>query len=125
MLQIIDNQWISHLQDMESMKEGIGLRGYGQQDPLREYKKEGYALFEGLMDRIREETLSTLFRIQLVRKRPPEEIQKARRRPLQMSHGGDGPRTVTIRREGKKVGRNDPCPCGSGKKYKKCCGVGK
>jgi preprotein translocase subunit SecA len=126
MLQIIDNQWISHLQDMESMKEGIGLRGYGQLDPLREYKKEGYALFEGLMDRIREETLSTLFRIQLVRKRPPEEIQRARRRPLQMSHGGDGPpRTVTIRREGKKVGRNDPCPCGSGKKYKKCCGVGK
>ncbi len=126
MLQIIDNQWISHLQDMESMKEGIGLRGYGQLDPLREYKKEGFALFEGLLDRIREETLSTLFRIQLVRKRPPEEIERPRRRPLQMSHGGDGPpRAVTIRREGIKVGRNDPCPCGSGKKYKKCCGVGK
>ncbi len=126
MLQIIDNQWISHLQDMESMKEGIGLRGYGQLDPLREYKKEGFALFEGLLDRIREETLSTLFRIQLVRKRPPEEIQRPRRRPLQMSHGGDGPpRAVTIRREGKKVGRNDLCPCGSGKKYKRCCGVGK
>jgi preprotein translocase subunit SecA len=126
MLQIIDNQWVAHLQDMEAMKEGIGLRGYAQQDPLNEYKKEGFALFEGLMDRIREETLSTLFRIQLVRKRPPEEIQRPRRRPLQMSHGGDGPpRAVTIRREGKKVGRNDPCPCGSGKKYKKCCGVGK
>ncbi len=121
MLQIIDNQWVSHLQDMESMKEGIGLRGYGQLDPLREYQKEGFALFEGLMDRIRGETLKTLFRIQMVR-RPVEEMPK-KRRNLRMSHGGDGERPATVRRKEKKIGRNAPCPCGSGKKYKKCCGA--
>ena len=124
MLQIIDNQWVAHLQDMEHMKEGIGLRGYGQLDPLREYKKEGYALFEGLMDRVREESLSTLSRIQLRRERPPEDVTTAKKkRIMHFSHGDEGERPVTVRREGKKVGRNDPCPCGSGKKYKKCCGA--
>lgn len=122
MLQIIDRQWVAHLQDMESMKEGIGLRGYGQLDPLREYKKEGYALFEGLMERIREESLVTLSRIQLLKQKPAEEMPKATRRPMQFSHGNAVEKPETIRREGKKVGRNDPCPCGSGKKYKKCCG---
>ncbi len=122
MLQIIDNHWIEHLQDMEHMKEGIGLRGYGQLDPLKEYQKEGFALFEELMERIREETVSTVFRIQLIRERPKEPLQK-KRGALQMSHGGDGGQPVTVRRKAKKVGRNDPCPCGSGKKYKKCCGA--
>jgi preprotein translocase subunit SecA len=124
MLQIIDNQWVAHLQDMEHMKEGIGLRGYGQLDPLREYKKEGFALFEGLMDRIREEALSTLSRIQILKQRPPEEVVPARKkRAMHYSHGDEGERPATVRREGKKIGRNDPCPCGSGKKYKKCCGA--
>ncbi len=124
-LQIIDNQWITHLQDMEHMKEGIGLRGYGQMDPLREYKKEGYALFEELMDRIREESLMTLSRIQLLRREPAEEeIPKKKKRAMSFSHG-DGSSPMTVKRQGKKVGRNDPCPCGSGKKYKKCCGRGK
>ncbi|MFH0845736.1 MAG: preprotein translocase subunit SecA [Pseudomonadota bacterium] len=122
LLQIIDNQWVSHLQDMEHMKEGIGLRGYGQLDPLREYQKEGYALFEGLMDRIREETLTTLSRIQIQRRRPME-IPRKESRAMHYSHGGDGERPAPVRREGKKIGRNDPCPCGSGKKYKKCCGM--
>jgi preprotein translocase subunit SecA len=122
MLQIIDKQWVAHLQDMESMKEGIGLRGYGQLDPLREYKKEGYALFEGLMERIREESLMTLSRIQLLKQKPAEEMPKTRKRTMQFSHGSAVEKPETIRREGKKVGRNDPCPCGSGKKYKKCCG---
>ncbi|UCF82199.1 MAG: preprotein translocase subunit SecA [Desulfobacteraceae bacterium] len=123
-LQIIDNQWVAHLQDMEHMKEGIGLRGYGQLDPLKEYQKEGFALFGELMDRIREETLSTLFRIQLIRQRP-EEIPKKKKRPMHLSHGDEGARTATVRRKEKKIGRNDPCPCGSGKKYKKCCGANK
>ena len=123
-LQIIDNQWVAHLQDMEHMKEGIGLRGYGQLDPLKEYQKEGFSLFEELMDRIREETLNTLFRIQLIRQRP-EEISRKQKKPLQLSHGGDGAQPVTIRRKEKKIGRNAPCPCGSGKKYKKCCGANK
>jgi preprotein translocase subunit SecA len=122
MLQIIDNQWVAHLQDMEHMKEGIGLRGYGQLDPLKEYQKEGFALFGELMDRIREETLSTLFRIQIMR-RGPDEMPKKQKRPMQLSHGDDGGTPATVRRKGKKIGRNDPCPCGSGKKYKKCCGA--
>jgi preprotein translocase subunit SecA len=123
-LQIIDNQWVAHLQDMEHMKEGIGLRGYGQLDPLKEYQKEGFALFEDLMDRIREETLNTLFRIQLIRKQP-DEIPRKKKKPLHLSHGGDGSQPVTVRRKEKKIGRNAPCPCGSGKKYKKCCGANK
>ncbi|MFH1491131.1 MAG: SEC-C metal-binding domain-containing protein, partial [Pseudomonadota bacterium] len=126
LLQIIDNEWIAHLQDMDHMKEGIGLRGYGQLDPLREYKKEGYALFESLMDRIREEALTTLSRIRVLRQKPAEEdLPRRRRRSMQLSHGGDGAAPETVRREGEKIGRNSPCPCGSGKKYKKCCGAGK
>jgi preprotein translocase subunit SecA len=121
-LQIIDNQWVDHLQDMEHMKEGIGLRGYGQLDPLREYQKEGYALFGELMDRIREETLSMLFRLQLVKRRP-DELSRKKKRDMHLSHGDPGDKPVTVRRKGKKIGRNDPCPCGSGKKYKKCCGA--
>jgi preprotein translocase subunit SecA len=124
-LQIIDTQWVAHLQDMQSMKEGIGLRGYGQLDPLREYQKEGFALFEELMDRIREETLGTLSRIQLIRKRPQEETPQRQKRAMQLSHGDEVSAPTTVKREGKKIGRNAPCPCGSGKKYKKCCGAAK
>jgi preprotein translocase subunit SecA len=124
LLQVMDNRWIDHLQDMEHMKEGIGLRGYGQLDPLREYKKEGYALFEELMTRIREESLATMGRVSVVRQKRPEETPAARRqRAMQFSHGNEGEKPVTFKREGKKIGRNDPCPCGSGKKYKKCHGI--
>jgi len=122
MLQIIDNQWVNHLQDMDHMKEGIGLRGYGQLDPLREYKKEGYGLFEELMDRIREETLTTLSRIQIL-KQSPTELSRKEKKDMHFSHGDEGDGPVTVRREGEKIGRNAPCPCGSGKKYKKCCGA--
>lgn len=121
MLQVIDNQWISHLQDMEHMKEGIGLRGYGQLDPLKEYQKEGFALFEELMDRIREETLATIFRIQLMREKPKEPPRE--KKQLNLRHGDEGDKPTTVRRREKKIGRNAPCPCGSGKKYKKCCGA--
>jgi len=106
------------------MKEGVGLRGYGQLDPLKEYQKEGFALFGELMDQIREETLSMLFRVQIVRQRPEEE-RKRKKKTLNLSHGGDDAGPITVRRKEKKVGRNAPCPCGSGKKYKKCCGAGK
>ena len=121
MLQIIDNNWIMHLQDMDHMKEGIGLRGYGQLDPLREYKKEGYALFEELMNRVREDILSTLARIQVRKQRQEEPTIK--KRAMHFSHGEEGDKPVTVRRQGDKIGRNDPCPCGSGKKYKRCCGL--
>jgi preprotein translocase subunit SecA len=120
-LQIIDNHWMDHLQDMENLKEGIGLRGYGQLDPLREYQKEGFALFEELMDRIKEDVLSSLFRVRIA-KPEPDEMPERKQRTLNLSHG-DGDASTTVRRKGQKVGRNDPCPCGSGKKYKKCCGA--
>jgi preprotein translocase subunit SecA len=121
-LQIMDDQWVAHLQDMEHMKEGIGLRGYGQLDPLREYQKEGFALFEELMDRIREETLTNLSRIQLMRP-SRAELPEKKKRAMHYTHGDEGDRPAPVRREGKKIGRNAPCPCGSGKKYKKCCGA--
>jgi len=122
LLQIIDNQWVRHLQDMEHMKEGVGLRGYGQLDPLREYQREGFALFEELMDRIREEALTTLFRLKFVK--PPQQVVKRKEREvLHMSHGAESSGPTTIKRKNKKIGRNAPCPCGSGKKYKKCCGA--
>ncbi|MBW1735568.1 MAG: preprotein translocase subunit SecA [Deltaproteobacteria bacterium] len=124
MLQIIDDKWVAHLQAMDHMKEGVGLRGYGQLDPLKEYQKEGFALFGELMDQIGEEALSMLFRVQIMREKPVEE-RRRKKKTLNLSHGGDDSGPVTVRRKEKKVGRNAPCPCGSGKKYKKCCGAGK
>jgi len=121
LLQIIDDQWVAHLQDMDHMKEGIGLRGYAQQDPLREYKKEGFALFEELMNRIREATLGTLSRVRVLKEKP-REMPARQKKPMQLSHGDEGDRPSTVKRNAEKVGRNAPCPCGSGKKYKKCCG---
>ncbi|MBN1277242.1 MAG: preprotein translocase subunit SecA [Deltaproteobacteria bacterium] len=119
-LQIIDNQWIAHLQDMDHMKEGIGLRGYGHLDPLKEYQKEGFALFGELMDRIRAESLGMLFRVQIARR--PETIPESKKRRMNLSRGDDSA-VAPFKRKERKIGRNDPCPCGSGKKYKKCCGV--
>ena len=123
-LQIIDDKWVAHLQAMDHMKEGIGLRGYGQLDPLKEYQKEGFAMFGEFMDQIREEILRTLFRIQIVRQEP-DIMPKKKKRALNLSHGDGDSGGVTIRRKEEKIGRNAPCPCGSGKKYKKCCGAGK
>jgi preprotein translocase subunit SecA len=123
-LQIIDDKWVAHLLAMDHMKEGIGLRGYGQLDPLKEYQKEGFALFGDLMDQIREEILRTIFRVQIVREEP-EVMPKRKKRTLNLSHGDGDSGGVTVRRKEQKIGRNAPCPCGSGKKYKKCCGAGK
>ena len=122
MLQIIDNQWLRHLQDMDHLKEGIGLRGYAQQDPLKEYQKDGFELFHELDSRISEEVLMTLSRIQLMREKP-QDMPRQKKRTMQLSHGDSAVKQEPVKREGKKVGRNDPCPCGSGKKYKKCCGA--
>jgi preprotein translocase subunit SecA len=123
-LQIIDDKWVAHLLAMDHMKEGIGLRGYGQLDPLKEYQKEGFALFGDLMDQIREEILRTIFRVQIVREEPAV-MPKKKKRTLNLSHGDGDSGGVTVRRKEQKIGRNAPCPCGSGKKYKKCCGAGK
>jgi preprotein translocase subunit SecA len=129
MLQIVDSHWKDHLLAMDHLKEGIGLRGYGQRDPLVEYKKESYELFEDLMNRIEEDTLRFLFLLQPVEeKKQAEQIERKRKRAefimsqQQENNGGDGA-SRQVKREGAKVGRNDPCPCGSGKKFKKCHGV--
>jgi preprotein translocase subunit SecA len=126
MLQIVDSHWKDHLLAMDYLKEGIGLRGYGQRNPLVEYKKESYELFEELMGRIEEDSTRFLFLLQPVnQEKQAEQMERRRRRQEFVTSnqgGGEGPKKPA-RRETSKVGRNDPCPCGSGKKYKKCCGV--
>jgi preprotein translocase subunit SecA len=123
MLQTVDNLWKDHLLSMDHLKEGIGLRGYAQQNPLIVYKKEGFDLFQDLIERIKEETLAILFRIQLAEPQSLQEMKKSQDQELIYSGGEGAPvKKQPKRREEKKIGRNDPCPCGSGKKYKKCCG---
>jgi len=125
MLQAVDNQWKDHLLSMDHLKEGIGLRGYGQRDPLKEYQREGYELFMDMSQRIREETVRNLFLVKLVAQDDFDELATQREQEMVLSHGGDGDAgSRTQRRKQEKVGRNAPCPCGSGKKYKKCCGKG-
>jgi preprotein translocase subunit SecA len=123
MLQNVDNLWKDHLLSMDHLKEGIGLRGYAQQDPLIVYKKEGFELFNDMISRIKEETLGILFRIQLAEPEKIETLRQPKEQPLIFSGGEDaGFDKQPVKREKKKIGRNAPCPCGSGKKYKKCCG---
>ena len=123
MLQTVDSLWKDHLLSMDHLKEGIGLRGYAQQNPLIVYKKEGFELFQDMIERIKEETLGILFRVQLAEPEKIEEIRKPQQQPMFFS--GSEPEQAKkkpVVRSKKKVGRNDPCPCGSGKKFKKCCG---
>jgi preprotein translocase subunit SecA len=122
MLQSIDTQWKDHLLAMDHLKEGIGLRGYGQKDPVREYQKEGYAMFMEMIYRIKADTLLKLCGVQIQRDEEIEEMREKQRQDYIMSRGEDTPEPKTVKREHDKIGRNDPCSCGSGKKYKKCCG---
>ena len=122
MLQTVDNLWKDHLLSMDHLKEGIGLRGYAQQDPLIVYKKEGFDLFQDTISRIKEETLGILFRIQISEPGKIADLRQPKDQKMVFS-SGDVPETKKpVKRVQKKVGRNAPCPCGSGKKYKKCCG---
>jgi len=163
MLSVIDAQWKDHLRDMDHLKEGIGLRGYGQHDPLVEYKRESFDMFEAMMQRFQEETTRYLYLMQILERpqemaaapvgpaevmpaavggdgngrRPPrglatsvdeieEAFQRRKRRELEqarMAGSGDMQPVQQVVRGTAKIGRNDPCPCGSGKKYKKCCGA--
>ncbi len=173
MLSVIDAQWKDHLLSMDHLKEGIGLRGYGQHDPLVEYKRESFDMFEEMMQRFQEETVRYLYLMQILERppdsgtlppprgtevlpvdtpdagmpsvisggnggnhRPPRQIatsmdeieeafQRKKKRELEQARmAGSGDMQVQqVVRSGDKVGRNDPCPCGSGKKYKKCCGA--
>jgi preprotein translocase subunit SecA len=127
-LDIVDTQWKDHLLTLDHLKEGIGLRGYGQKDPLVEFKKEAFTLFEDMMGRIDTETVRYLFLVQPARPedeaREIERRQRRQQQEMQLQAGAaaaaEQPKPV---RTGAKVGRNDPCPCGSGKKYKKCHGA--
>ena len=148
MLQIVDSQWKDHLYGLDHLKEGIGLRGYGQRNPLVEYKRESFALFQAMKERIDDETVKYLWRLRPMTQEPSAELpgrpqaqaasnlvfnnpgetpqalpSAGQQQPRPARIGGDDAAVRTIRRETPKVGRNAPCPCGSGKKYKKCHGA--
>ena len=122
-LQTVDNLWKDHLLSMDHLKEGVGLRGYAQQNPLIVYKKEGFEMFQGMIERIKHEVVAILCRIQIAE---PEEIEQVNperdEKNLSFSHAGGDGQKQPVKSAESKVGRNDLCPCGSGKKYKRCCG---
>ncbi len=132
LLQTVDTHWKDHLLSMDHLKQGIGLRGYGQKKPLDEYKKEGYKLFIRMVDTVKQQTVSTLMRVRVVQEDDVERLEAERRERQEQEQaqaqlnkgaaGEDAPSPKPEKREGEKVGRNAPCPCGSGKKFKKCCG---
>jgi preprotein translocase subunit SecA len=131
LLQTIDQLWKEHLLNMDHLKEGIGLRGYGQRNPLQEYQKEGFEMFEEMIDSVHEDAVQKVFTVQAVRADDLQRLEQ-RRQPepaqLTLSGGGEAARQAQAKRsaprsEAPKVGRNDPCPCGSGKKFKKCHGA--
>ncbi len=140
LLEELDRSWKEHLLSMDHLRDGIGLRGYGQRDPKQEYKREGFAMFQDMIFRIRENVMKSLTRVRLQLEPAQGENQAAedgaaKSTPTEFKHkesasnlsysGADAPKQTTVKRETPKVGRNDDCPCGSGKKYKKCCGMGK
>jgi preprotein translocase subunit SecA len=126
MLRIIDSLWVEHLTLMEHTRQGIGLRAVGHIDPLVVYKKEGHTLFQSLLANIRHDVVHTIYHVTIVKEGAPQPVQASaagRSLPQKQSPAAvssRGQREVAV--VGKKVGRNDPCPCGSGKKYKRCCG---
>jgi len=130
LLQIVDSHWKDHLLSMDHLKEGIGLRGYGQKNPLNEYKREGYELFGHMVETVKEQTVSSLIRVRVVREDEVERLEEERRirqeqeraRMNQVGAGTEQNAVSTVKRDGDKIGRNAECPCGSGKKYKRCCG---
>lgn len=124
MLQVIDNLWKDHLLGMDHLKDGIGLRGYAQKNPLTEYKKEGFEMFSGMMHRISEGTVEYLFKVQIEQgsEVPASEQNQSQKLVEHRGSSAEVSQPVTVRRDEKKVGRNDPCHCGSGKKFKKCHG---
>ncbi len=116
-LKVVDQKWMDHIDAMDQLRQGIGLRAYGQRDPVVEYKFEGYEMFEEMSRSIQEESIAVLFHLKIKDNMPKRERVAE---PIEASHGESGPKKPVVK--GKKVGRNDECPCGSGKKYKRCCG---
>jgi preprotein translocase subunit SecA len=122
----IDQLWKDHLLNMDHLKEGVGLRGYGQKDPLAEYKKEGFSLFKMMDEQVKTDVLTKLFRVQVSAPAEVEEIAPKKQQQMSFLHAASPSEATSVepaKRNADKVGRNDPCPCGSGKKYKKCHGV--
>jgi preprotein translocase subunit SecA len=126
MLQTLDELWKDHLLSMDHLRDGIGLRGYGHKDPKQEYKKEGFALFQAMMARFRQDTVERVFKVQIQTEKEVEiKEERPDTAPVMMSRG-ERPapqKSQPVKHTVPAVGRNDPCPCGSGKKYKKCCGL--
>ena len=118
LLQVVDRKWMQHIDDMDELKKGISLRSYGSHDPVVAYRMEGYEMFDAMVESICEDTIRILYNTHLRKDRPIERKQVLKAEP---TGGSDGTVSQT-RNNTKKAGRNDPCPCGSGKKYKKCCG---
>ncbi|GAB1722360.1 MAG: preprotein translocase subunit SecA [Nitrospira sp. CR1.1] len=123
LLQVIDHHWKDHLLGMDHLRDGIGLRGYGQKDPLIEYKREGFDMFSSMMERIKSDVLERMFRVQAVRGEQPPPVPEPTPPPQMVLNRSDEPAPQSVQHQADKVGRNDPCPCGSGKKYKKCHGA--
>ena len=123
MLRIIDSLWVEHLTEMDYMRRGIGLQSVAQRDPLVAYKREGAVQFDALMDTIHHDVVHSIFHVNLTKQPTGKRMPAAK---MVASKGDDGPKQAQpaqpVKVSGKKVGRNDPCPCGSGKKYKYCCG---
>ncbi len=118
----IDQLWKDHLLNMDHLKEGIGLRGYGQKDPLVEYKKEGFELFKMMDEQVKTDVIAKLYRVRIKAENEVKEMRPKKQTKMTFSHGGSSNQPVRNLKKEKKVGGNEPCPCGSGKKYKKCHG---
>jgi preprotein translocase subunit SecA len=117
LLKVIDNKWMSHIDDMDQLREGIGLQAYGNRDPLVEYKMSAYEMFDDMTAAIREDTLRILCHI-----RVEEKVEREPAAKVTGTNRDDSAARAPQRRQTQKIYPNDPCPCGSGKKYKQCCG---
>ena len=115
---MIDQKWMDHIDNMDQMRQGIGLRSFGQKDPLVEYKFIGFEMFDETIESIQEDTVKVLYRVVPREKLEREQVAKN----ITTNRGGEEVRRRPVRRTAEKIGRNDPCPCGSGKKYKQCHG---
>ena len=138
MLQTLDAQWKDHLAQMDYLRQGIHLRGYAQKNPKQEYKREAFEMFTAMLDRIKHDVIGVVSKVQVRAQSDVDAVEEQRRStaPRQFRHAeasamaggeqaaapeGEPKRQTPVTRQGRKVGRNEPCPCGSGKKYKKCC----
>ena len=121
LLRNVDSKWMDHIDNMEELKQGITLRAYAQHDPVVEYRIEGSDMFEAMVDSIKEDTARMILTVQIQSDEAPKREQVAK--PTDTGSDGTAVRKPIRKTAAQKIGRNDPCPCGSGKKYKKCCGA--